>query len=164
MIRKKDSRRFWTALVEARDKVPILISMWWWTDWLAGKSRSSVLPRFTWRRLAGQLDLPPPTVRECGARDHKRASSKATTQGVALKQQLGWHLRCLIRFQRWPVHSLSILALPQKLQQTRYTKHHTIKTLIFSLSWEKVSLMMFTEHSSKQMMASIGLFSGQLML
>lgn len=60
--------------------------------------------------------------------------------------------------------SLSILALPEKLQQTRYMKHHIIKTQIFSLSREKVSLMMFTEHSSKQMMASIGLFSGQLML
>lgn len=118
--------------------------MWWWMDCLAWK-RSSVLPRFRWRPLADQLDLPPPAGPECGARHHKCASFKATTQmpGVALEvsNQVP-EVAC--------ADSLSILALPQKLQQTRYTKHHTIKTLIFSLSREKESLMMFTEHSSKQ--------------
>lgn len=159
MFRKKDSRRFWSVLVGERDKVPMLMSMWWWMDWLAGKSRSSVLPRFRWRRLADQLDLPPPTVRECGARDHKLISSKATTQKPGVALEVSNQVPEVAR-----ADSLSILALPQKLQQTRYRKHHIIKTQISSLWWENVSLMMFTEHSRKQIMASFGLFNGQLML
>lgn len=45
----KQSQTTWKK-VGARDKVSVLMSLLWWMDWLARKTRDPVLPRLRWRR------------------------------------------------------------------------------------------------------------------